>query len=119
MISKPNVAVSYFRQHATVNKGKGCIAMALEIINSSNVARLEELHTLRTSSSVYSLAFSPNSSILAIGRDDNIELWQVARGSILGKLPFGWTGGKGEFAFHPTDNTVVGVSGNIVNFSLW
>jgi len=92
----------------------------IPIIQSSNVANLVELHTLQPrTGEVFSLAFSPNSSILALGcSDDKIELWRVNDGTLLGTLPFGWPGAEGV-AFHPNGNTIVGVSGNSPKFTLW
>jgi len=70
---------------------------------------------------VQSLAFSPNSRILAVGSGDpdtNIELWQVNDGTLLGLLFFGGHGAEG-LAFHPDGNTLIAVSGNSPRFSLW
>jgi WD40 repeat protein len=92
----------------------------IPIIQSSNVANLVELRTLQPrTGAVNSLAFSPDSSILALGcSDDKIELWRVNDGALLSTLPFGWPGAEGV-AFHPNGNTIVGVSGNSPKFSLW
>jgi WD40 repeat protein len=90
------------------------------IIKSSNVASILELRALQPhTGTVFSLAFSPDSSVLALGcSDSKIELWRVADGTLLGTLPFGWAGAEGV-AYHPNGNTVVGVSGNAVKFQLW
>jgi WD40 repeat protein len=69
----------------------------IPIIQSSNVANLVELRTLQPrTGAVNSLAFSPDSSILALGcSDDKIELWRVNDGALLSTLPFGWPGAEG------------------------
>lgn len=93
-------------------------------IQSDNVSNLLELRVLNAGAGrivVWSLAFSHNSRILAVGRGDpdyKIELWQVSDGTLLGLLSFGWPGAAG-LAFHPDGNTLVAVSGNFPRFSLW
>jgi WD40 repeat protein len=89
------------------------------IINSGNVAGLGQLSILQPhTGTVWSLAFSPQGKVLALGCDNRIELWGVDNGTLLGTLPFGLPGVQGV-TFHPNGDTVIGVSGNYPKFSLW
>lgn len=89
------------------------------IINSGNVTRLTQLNILQPPvGAVLSLAFSPNSKVLALGCSGNpIGLWSVDDGTLLGTLPFG-SPAEGV-TFHPNGNTLIAVSGNYPKFSLW
>lgn len=100
----------------------------MDIITLQNVAQIAELGTLQHGEGkVYSLAFSPDSRFLALGKSGNIELWQLSNRTLKGVLPFRLSVTEDipfypiadGVVFHPTGNYVVGVSGNTPRFSIW
>jgi WD40 repeat protein len=88
----------------------------IDTINVSQIAKLRSLP--HTEGDISSAAFSPDSSLLALGcYASNVELWRTNTGTLFGALP-GWVGAE-DVVFHPGGDAVIGVSGNHVRFSVW
>lgn len=60
----------------------------------------------QTAASIYSIAFSPDGTILASGRDKSVDLWDVARRQPLGPALIGHTGTVNTVAFAPDGKTL-------------
>jgi len=71
-----------------------------------DTAQGTELRTLILPSSTYALSFSPDGKLLAIGIDNNLQIWRVADGTLLNTFP-GHQASIGLVKFSPDGKTIV------------
>jgi len=97
------------------NFAVGCSHASAFLLDASNGSMILEIPA--QSGGIYSLAFSPNGELLAMGHGNTVGLWQTSSGALLKRLEASGTS-VASVAFSP-DGAVLAAAGNGGPVFLW